>query len=76
MVTWLYGARSNTKVLMNYAQFDPLSSQIPEFSRGKELHNDSVAYESMDADGHFHPTIKPIFNDQDLLIYLIRYQCL
>ena len=58
-------ATSNTQVLMNHAQLDPPSSQIPEFRRGEEVHDDSVAYEFMDADGHFHPTSELIFNDQD-----------
>ena len=56
---------SNTQVLMNHAQLDPPSSQIPEFRRSGEVHDDHVAYESMDVDGHFHPTSESIFNDQD-----------
>ena len=63
----------NTQVLMNHAQLDPPSSQIPEFRRGEEVHDDSVAYESMDTDGHFHPISESMYMHLCLCIKRIFY---
>ena len=56
---------SNTQVLMDHAHLEPPSSQVPEFRRGGEAHDDHVAYESMGVDGHFHLASESIFNDQE-----------
>jgi hypothetical protein len=50
---------------MDHAHLEPPSSQIPAFRRGGEVHDDPVAYESMDGDGPFHFTSESIFNDQE-----------
>jgi hypothetical protein len=56
---------SNTQVLMDHDHLEPPSSQVPEFRRGEEAHDDQVAYGSMGDDGHFQVTSQSIFNDQE-----------
>ena len=56
---------SNTQVLMDHDHLEPPSSQVPEFRRGEEAHDDHVAYASMGDDGHFQSTSESIFNDQE-----------
>ena len=51
---------------MDHAHLEPPpSSQVPEFRRGGEAHDDHAAYESMGGDGQFHITSPSIFNDQE-----------
>ena len=56
---------SNTQVLMDHDHLEPPSSQVPEFRRGEEAHDDQVAYASMGVDGHYQFTSESIFNDQE-----------
>ena len=50
---------------MDHDHLEPPSSQVPEFRRGGEAHDDHDAYESMGGDGHFQFTSESIFNDQE-----------